>query len=83
MNADTVCLLVSRVTERYYAGILPTDDAAFVAVLLCLFIPAETPKEYQELLSAAEWSTLRQHCAFEFVRAIDCLRRSESARWQN
>jgi hypothetical protein len=64
-------LLVERVTEKCFQGRVPARecDVRFVAAMLTVFVPESTAQP------------VREYFASHLVEAIDCLRRSQTARW--
>lgn len=82
---DQFVTLVERVSQKCFVGSVPRRDydAAFVGAMLAALVPETIPEEMKHMLLANEWARVRETFAAGLVEAVDCLRRTQEARWQN
>jgi hypothetical protein len=78
---ETFVQLVERYAEIWHNGHIPTDRVAFVAKLLDAYMPASM----RELspFTTEEWLRERDSVAEHLAAAVDCVARSQEARWTN
>ena len=76
-----------RLVQHYVSlaphnGRVPKDRAAFVARILDAYMPAHE-RELAGAFTVAEWMKERDIVAAHLATAVDCVARSQEARWKN